>query len=92
MAIFGGSWSFGLLFIGILIVLMMLNSLVLLATPFEPYPFILLNLLLTSLVALQPPIIMMSQRRQEIKDRISAGNDYMRPQHNLRIPIVANIW
>ena len=40
MAIFGGSWSFGLLFIGILIVLMMLNSLVLLATPFEPYPFI----------------------------------------------------
>ena len=77
MAIFGGSWSFGLLFIGILIVLMMLNSLVFLVTPFESYPFILLNLFLSSLAALQAPIIMMSQRRQEIKDRISAENDYM---------------
>jgi uncharacterized membrane protein len=52
VAIFGGSLSCGLLYIGILIVLMVSNSLVLLATPFEPYPFILLNFLLSSLAAL----------------------------------------
>ena len=44
--------------------------------PFDPYPFILLNLVLSSLAALQAPIIMMSQRRQDTKDRIRAENDY----------------
>lgn len=76
MAAFGGSWTFILLFTATLVVWMTVNVAGLMAQPFDPYPFILLNLVLSSLAALQAPIIMMSQRRQETKDRIRSENDY----------------
>lgn len=75
VAAFGGSWHFILIFLGVLAVWMVVNALVLLR-PYDPYPFILLNLVLSCIAALQAPIIMMSQRRQEAKDRIRAENDY----------------
>ena len=78
VASFGGSWTFILLFIAVLFGWMGLNITGLfLARPFDPYPFILLNLVLSCLAALQAPVIMMSQRRQEEKDRKRAENDYM---------------
>ncbi len=73
---FGGSWTFILLFVAILVVWIGLNATGLLFGPFDPYPFILLNLALSCIAAFQAPIIMMSQRRQDAKDRISAENDY----------------
>lgn len=77
VASFGGSWTFILLFIAVLLAWMALNISGLLATPFDPFPFILLNLVLSCVAALQAPVIMMSQRRQEEKDRLRAENDYM---------------
>lgn len=76
VAAFGGSWGFILLFTLVLIGWMALNSVWLATRPFDPYPFILLNLVLSSLAAIQAPVIMMSQRRQETKDRLRAENDY----------------
>ena len=76
LARFGGSWGFIFVFAGILIVWMGLNTAFLLFGQFDPYPFILLNLALSSLAALQAPVIMMSQRRQEEKDRLRSENDY----------------
>lgn len=76
VAAFGGSWTFIIVFTAVLISWMTLNVIGLLAHPFDPYPFILLNLVLSSLAALQAPVIMMSQRRQETKDRLRAENDY----------------
>lgn len=76
IASFGGSWKFILIFIGFLIVWMFINVYVLFTKPFDPYPFILLNLILSSLAALQAPIIMMSQNRQDEKDRQRAEQDY----------------
>ncbi len=76
VASFGGSWTFIMLFTGILVVWMTLNVVGILKKPFDPYPFILLNLVLSSLAALQAPVIMMSQRRQETKDRLRGENDY----------------
>lgn len=76
VASFGGSWSFILGFCGLLVVWMGLNAAWLTARPFDPFPFILLNLILSCIAALQAPIIMMSQRRQEQKDRLRAENDY----------------
>lgn len=76
VASFGGSWTFILGFSVTLIAWMALNVSGLLAHPFDPYPFILLNLVLSSLAAVQAPIIMMSQKRQEEKDRRRAENDY----------------
>ncbi|MGB3243050.1 MAG: DUF1003 domain-containing protein [Sulfitobacter sp.] len=76
VAAFGGSWTFILMFAGVLIVWMTVNAVWFSVRPFDPYPFILLNLLLSSLAALQAPVIMMSQRRQETKDRARAENDY----------------
>ena len=76
VAEFGGSWTFILSFVAVLIVWMMVNVLILSSRPFDPYPFILLNLVLSCLAALQAPVIMMSQRRQETKDRLRAENDY----------------
>jgi uncharacterized membrane protein len=76
VASFGGSWTFILIFAGILTVWMTVNAVWFTTRPFDPYPFILLNLLLSSLAALQAPVIMMSQRRQETKDRARAENDY----------------
>lgn len=76
VAKFGGSWTFILSFSAVLFVWMTLNITGLLFRPFDPYPFILLNLVLSSLAAVQAPVIMMSQRRQETKDRLRAENDY----------------
>ena len=77
VARFGGSWSFILIFTGILIVWILYNTLMLKQDRFDPYPFILMNLVLSCLAALQAPIIMMSQNRQEEKDRKRAENDYL---------------
>jgi uncharacterized membrane protein len=77
VAKFGGSWTFILLFIILLIVLIVYNSTIPEKIRFDPYPFILMNLVLSCVAALQAPIIMMSQNRQEEKDRVRAENDYM---------------
>ncbi|MCM2293193.1 DUF1003 domain-containing protein [Allorhizobium sp. BGMRC 0089] len=77
VAAFGGSWTFILMFCAILVCWMAVNSLFLLQRAFDPYPYILLNLVLSCIAALQAPIIMMSQKRQEEKDRQRAENDYM---------------
>lgn len=76
IAQFGGSWTFIIIFASVLIVWIMINSIALLARPFDPYPYILLNLVLSCLAAIQAPIIMMSQNRQEDKDRTKAAHDY----------------
>jgi uncharacterized membrane protein len=76
VASFGGSWTFIILFTVVLIVWMSTNVVGILSHPFDPYPFILLSLMLSSLAALQAPVIMMSQRRQETKGRIRSENDY----------------
>lgn len=77
VASFGGSWTFVLLFMAVLVLWMALNTALLpLRDHFDPYPFILLNLLLSSLAAFQAPIIMMSQNRQSAKDRLAAEHDY----------------
>ena len=77
VADFGGSWKFIILF-GVFIVLWILaNVYILYNTGFDPYPFILLNLILSCLAALQAPVIMMSQNRQEEKDRERGRKDYM---------------
>jgi uncharacterized membrane protein len=75
VASYGGSWPFLGLFGSILVVWMLSNAL-LLTQPFDPYPFILLNLVLSCLAAAQAPIIMMSQNRQSIKDRARAEHEY----------------
>ena len=76
VATFGGSWTFILSFLTVLVIWMMLNVTGWLFKPFDLYPFILLNLLLSCIAAIQAPIIMMSQRRQEQKDRLRGENDY----------------
>lgn len=76
VAEFGGSWAFIISFSAVLAVWMMFNILAATVWRFDPYPFILLNLLLSSVAAFQAPIIMMSQRRQEQKDRARSENDY----------------
>jgi uncharacterized membrane protein len=76
VAMFGGSWKFIISFFAILIVWIGFNSIALFGNVFDPYPFILLNLILSCVAAIQAPIIMMSQNRQEAKDRIRSENDY----------------
>jgi len=76
MASFGGSWKFLIIFAFILLLWVLTNSLFLLSKPFDPYPYILLNLILSCLAAVQAPVIMMSQNRQEAKDRLRASHDY----------------
>ncbi|NTV09001.1 MAG: DUF1003 domain-containing protein [Chlorobium limicola] len=76
IATFGGSWYFIIIFGLFLFLWMGLNSWLLVARPFDPYPFILLNLVLSSLAAIQAPLIMMSQNRQEARDRARAIHDY----------------
>ena len=76
LATFGGSWTFIVLFFLVLIVWMGFNILAVARDIFDPYPFILLNLVLSCLAAIQAPIIMMSQNRQEAKDRLRSENDY----------------
>lgn len=76
VAHFGGSWRFILAFLFVIIAWMFINSIYFLNDVFDPYPFILLNLVLSCLAALQAPIIMMSQNRQAEKDRLRANEDY----------------
>ncbi len=75
IASFGGSWTFILSFLGFLVVWMSLN-IILGKQAWDEYPFILLNLCLSSIAALQAPLIMMSQNRQAERDRLRAENDY----------------
>lgn len=77
VAAFGGSWTFILSFMGILVFWVVLNAVFLSNKGFDPYPFILLNLFLSCIAAIQAPIIMMSQNRQEAKDREKSQQDYM---------------
>jgi uncharacterized membrane protein len=76
LASFGGSWQFLISFGLILVVWMAINVAAGVGHAFDPYPFILLNLCLSCIAAVQAPIIMMSQKRQEVKDRLRADNDY----------------
>jgi uncharacterized membrane protein len=76
MASFGGSWTFIILFAFVMITWITMNTAALLTRPFDPYPYILLNLILSCLAAIQAPVIMMSQNRQEEKDRLRAEHDY----------------
>ena len=75
IAKFAGSWAFIFSFAGVLILWMVVNA-ILATKAFDPYPFILLNLVLSCVAAIQAPLIMMSQNRQEEKDRNRAENDY----------------
>ncbi|MEE1163888.1 MAG: DUF1003 domain-containing protein, partial [Lachnospiraceae bacterium] len=75
IAKFAGSWAFIFSFTGVLVLWMVVNV-ILAAKAFDPYPFILLNLVLSCVAAIQAPLIMMSQNRQEEKDRLRAENDY----------------
>lgn len=77
VADFGGSWTFIILFIAFIILWISINIYILVNKGFDPYPFILLNLILSCVAALQAPVIMMSQNRQEEKDRDRAKKDYM---------------
>jgi uncharacterized membrane protein len=79
VAAFGGSWTFISIFALVLVIWILLNSFILIRSgseSFDPYPYILLNLFLSMLAAIQAPIILMSQNRQAYKDRMSAEHDY----------------
>ncbi len=76
VAAFGGSWRFITLFAIVLFLWIAVNSAALIIRPFDPYPYIFLNLILSCLAALQAPVIMMSQIRQEARDRLHAAHDY----------------
>src|SRR5262249_49132122 len=76
IADFGGSWKFIIAFAAVLVGWIVLNGIFLFNRGFDPYPFILLNLILSCLAAIQAPIIMMSQNRAEARDRLRAENDY----------------
>ncbi|WP_207261650.1 DUF1003 domain-containing protein [Desulfovibrio sp. Huiquan2017] len=101
IADFGGSWKFIILFGVFILFWVLVNTLLLVFRPFDPYPFILLNLLLSLLAAIQAPIIMMSQNRQEDKDRARAENDYkvnlkaeleIRHLHEKLDHLISNQW
>jgi uncharacterized membrane protein len=76
IASFGGSWTFIITFFSFILVWMSINIWLLASRPFDPFPFILLNLILSCLAAIQAPIIMMSQNRKEQKDRVRGEHDY----------------
>ena len=84
IAKFGGSWKFIIIFMSFLIIWMIINVIFLTAKAFDPFPFILLNLILSCIAAIQAPVIMMSQNRQEEKDRMRSLHDY---QVNLKAEI-----
>lgn len=84
MAAFAGSWTFIITFTLVLIIWIIINA-YLLKKAFDPYPFVLLNLVLSCVAAIQAPLIMMSQKRQEEKDRQRAENDY---KVNLKCEII----
>lgn len=77
VARFGGSWTFIISFFMLLGAWILINTLLSVEAKFDPYPFILMNLILSCIAALQAPIIMMSQNRQEEKDRKRSENDYL---------------
>jgi uncharacterized membrane protein len=77
IADFGGSWNFIVIFGGVLLLWVAINSMILIWRPFDPYPFILLNLVLSCLAAIQAPVILMSQNRQESRDRLRSEHDYL---------------
>lgn len=85
LAAFAGSWKFIITF-SIILVLWIIINIIMLGKSFDPYPFILLNLVLSCTAAIQAPILMMSQNRQETKDRIRSENDYI---VNLKAEILA---
>jgi uncharacterized membrane protein len=76
VAEFGGSWPFVLSLMGAIVLWMVVNSLLWLLRPFDPYPYIFLNLVLSALAGLQAPVILMSQNRQDAKDRLRSEYDY----------------
>lgn len=76
LAAFGGSWVFIMIFGAVLLVWITINTIGLMSRPFDPYPYILLNLVLSCVAAIQAPVIMMSQNRQESKDRLRSEHDY----------------
>jgi uncharacterized membrane protein len=76
VAFFGGSWRFILGFAVVIGIWVAVNTIALLRQPFDPYPYILLNLVLSCLAAIQAPVIMMSQNRQDAKDRMRSEHDY----------------
>jgi uncharacterized membrane protein len=78
VAAFGGSWTFIIIFAAVLLFWVLLNTAVLAqhSNSFDPYPYILLNLFLSMLAAVQAPVILMSQNRQGVKDRLDAAHDY----------------
>jgi uncharacterized membrane protein len=76
LANFAGSWTFITLFTCVFFVWIAMNTIVLVFRPYDPYPFILLNLVLSALAAIQAPVIIMSQNRQEERDRMNAEHDY----------------
>jgi uncharacterized membrane protein len=101
IAEFGGSWKFIISFLCFILMWILINSLMMLLRPFDPFPYILLNLLLSLLAAIQAPIIMMSQNRQEAKDRARAENDYkvnlkaeleIRHLHEKLDHLISNQW
>lgn len=77
IARFGGSWKFILIFLSMILVWMIINTFFFTEEGFDPYPFILLNLVLSCLAAIQAPVIMMSQNRQGEKERLQANEDYV---------------
>ncbi|MFZ2256689.1 MAG: DUF1003 domain-containing protein [Clostridiaceae bacterium] len=85
LALFAGSWKFIISFMVILVIWIIIN-IMLIGRSFDPYPFILLNLVLSCTAAIQAPILMMSQNRQESKDRIRSENDYI---VNLKAEVLA---
>ena len=76
IAEFGGSWRFIIIFLTIIFIWMFINVYLLVSKPFDPFPFILLNLVLSCIASIQAPVIMMSQNRQEVKDRLRGEYDY----------------
>lgn len=77
VARFGGSWRFIIIFSVLLFIWILFNTLTPNKDEFDPYPFILMNLVLSAIAALQAPVIMMSQNRKEEKDRMRSENDYL---------------
>ena len=76
VAEFGGSWRFIGLFALVIFIWIIVNTIILMSRPLDPYPFLLLNIMLSCLAAIQAPVIMMSQNRKEAKDRLRSENDY----------------
>ncbi len=87
VAAFGGSWTFIILFLMMMLTWIAINSWAFLFQPFDLYPYIFLNLVLSCIAALQAPIIMMSQNRQAAKDRVRAEKDYqinLKAEHEIQ--------